>query len=528
MTQRHVLDARSFPLHGSRLIEASAGTGKTWTIAALYVRLVLGHGGEHAFGKPLMPADILVMTFTRAATRELSDRIRARLVQAAAYFRGQVPEQETPDPFLLDLMAAYPEGSQRERAAWQLAMAAESMDDAAIFTIDAWCQRMLREHAFDSGNLFDETLESDESQRLVEAAQDYWRQQCYPLQGQELAMVLQVWKSFADCYEALRSLRPEDMASFVPDGQSLQQLVQQAQAAQQALVQPWKTIFPRFRDWLLQQVEDAPEHWNSRRFSAKQVQDWVQALGAWVEAPEVMDFWRRKEYATARQNLRASEMPACRLKSAPPLEVPPQAHAFEELAEQMAQMPDLRVQMLAHAAAYVHQRMQWLKQQTRTFGFADMLERLDQALSGENGPALRQRILAQYPVALIDEFQDTSPLQYRLFDQIYRTADNDPESALLLIGDPKQSIYGFRGADIYSYLRAREATEGRHYVLDVNYRSTEAVVHAVNRWFAQAEAAWGQGPSCFVKRSATRCRLTLCVPRAVQSGFRWMVSPFQP
>ncbi|MDO4969117.1 MAG: UvrD-helicase domain-containing protein, partial [Comamonadaceae bacterium] len=254
MTQRHVLDARSFPLHGSRLIEASAGTGKTWTIAALYVRLVLGHGGEHAFGKPLMPADILVMTFTRAATRELSDRIRARLVQAAAYFRGQVPEQETPDPFLLDLMAAYPEGPQRERAAWQLAMAAESMDDAAIFTIDAWCQRMLREHAFDSGNLFDETLESDESQRLVEAAQDYWRQQCYPLQGQELAMVLQVWKSFADCYEALRSHRPEDMASFVPDGQSLQQLVQQAQAAQQALVQPWKTIFPRFRDWRLQQV----------------------------------------------------------------------------------------------------------------------------------------------------------------------------------------------------------------------------------------------------------------------------------
>lgn len=512
MTQRHVLDARSFPLHGSRLIEASAGTGKTWTIAALYVRLVLGHGGEHAFGKPLMPADILVMTFTRAATRELSDRIRARLVQAAAYFRGQVPEQETPDPFLLDLMAAYPEGPQRERAAWQLAMAAESMDDAAIFTIDAWCQRMLREHAFDSGNLFDETLESDESQRLVEAAQDYWRQQCYPLQGQELAMVLQVWKSFADCYEALRSLRPEDMASFVPDGQSLQQLVQQAQAAQQALVQPWKTIFPRFRDWLLQQVEDAPEHWNSRRFSAKQVQDWVQALGAWVEAPEVMDFWRSKEYATARQNLRASAMPACRLKNAPPLEVPPQAHAFEELAEQMAQLPDLRVQMLAHAAAYVHQRMQWLKQQTRTFGFADMLERLDQALSGENGPALRQRILAQYPVALIDEFQDTSPLQYRLFDQIYRTADNDPESALLLIGDPKQSIYGFRGADIYSYLRAREATEGRHYVLDVNYRSTEAVVHAVNRWFAQAEARAGAG--AFMFREAQRNPLPFDAVRA--------------
>ena len=499
MTQRHVLDARSFPLHGSRLIEASAGTGKTWTIAALYVRLVLGHGGAHAFGRPLMPADILVMTFTRAATRELSDRIRARLVQAAAYFRGQVPEQEqsSPDPFLLDVMAAYPEGPQRERAAWRLAMAAESMDDAAIFTIDAWCQRMLREHAFDSGNLFDEALESDESQRLLEAAQDYWRQQCYPLQGQELAAVLQVWKNFERCYADLCSLRPEDLASFAPAADSLQALVQQAQAMQQALVQPWKTAFPHFRDWLLQQVQDTPEHWNGNRFSAKQVQAWVQALGAWVEAPETADFWRSSDYATARQNLCASALPSCRKKGAPPLDLPPQAYAFEELAEQMAQQPDLRVQLLAHAAASVHQRMQWLKQQTRTFGFADMLERLDKALSGDNGAALRQRILAQYPVALIDEFQDTSPLQYRLFDQIYRTADNAPESALLLIGDPKQSIYGFRGADIYSYLRARAATEGRHYVLDVNYRSTTGVVQAVNRWFAQAEALHAPGAFMF-------------------------------
>jgi exodeoxyribonuclease V beta subunit len=83
-----LLDAATFPLHGSRLIEASAGTGKTWTIAALYLRLVLGHGGEDGFGRPLLPAEILVMTFTRAATRELSNRVRERLVEAAAWFRG--------------------------------------------------------------------------------------------------------------------------------------------------------------------------------------------------------------------------------------------------------------------------------------------------------------------------------------------------------------------------------------------------------------------------------------------------------
>ena len=132
----HVLNPADFPLHGSRLIEASAGTGKTWTIAALYLRLVLGHGGAQAFGRPLMPPDILVMTFTRAATRELSDRIRARLVEAVACFRGERPVAAH-DSLLQTLLEAHPEGPARQQAAWRLAMAAECMDDAAIHTIDA-------------------------------------------------------------------------------------------------------------------------------------------------------------------------------------------------------------------------------------------------------------------------------------------------------------------------------------------------------------------------------------------------------
>ena len=134
----------AFPLHGSRLIEASAGTGKTWTIAALYVRLVLGHGGDDSrFARPLLPADILVMTFTRAATRELSNRVRERLIEAAAYFRHESGiESGGGDPFLDALLESYPDESERQKAAHRLMLAAETMDEAAIFTIDAWCQRI--------------------------------------------------------------------------------------------------------------------------------------------------------------------------------------------------------------------------------------------------------------------------------------------------------------------------------------------------------------------------------------------------
>ena len=190
-----LLDPLSLPLRGSRLIEASAGTGKTWTIAALYLRLVLGHGdAASAPVRPLNPGDILVMTFTKAATRELSERIRSRLVTAAACFRG---EEALPpgDAFLADLLASFEGHEPRQWAAWRLSTAAQAMDEAAIFTIDAWCQRMLREHAFDSGCLFDEELQADESHLLVQACQDYWRQEIYPLRGDDLAEALAVWPS---------------------------------------------------------------------------------------------------------------------------------------------------------------------------------------------------------------------------------------------------------------------------------------------------------------------------------------------
>lgn len=190
------LDPLQFPLRGRRLIEASAGTGKTWTIAALYLRLVLGHGGDNAFPRPLLPPEILVVTFTNAATRELRDRIRSRLAEAARVFRGQ---QETSDPFLQALLNApeYAPVDARARAAVQLDRAAQWMDEAAIYTIHGWSQRMLNQHAFDSGSLFEQTLDNDEESLRLEVVRDYWRTFCYPLSASALR-ALSPWASTPD------------------------------------------------------------------------------------------------------------------------------------------------------------------------------------------------------------------------------------------------------------------------------------------------------------------------------------------
>lgn len=498
MSTSQTLDALRFPLWGSRLIEASAGTGKTWTIAALYLRLVLGHGGPDAHPHPLRPGEILVMTFTRAATRELSDRIRARLIEAARCFRGEL--QPAPhDVLLRELMATYPEGASRQAAAWRLAMAAEGMDEAAVHTIDAWCQRMLREHAFDSGNLFDETLVADEARLLTEAVQDYWRQQVYPLRGEWLDRVLSIWPGVEELAQDMKALLadPPEVQRAVG---SLQHVIatehQQWADGVNRLRAGWSERVTWLRGWFATQLSDNRKDWNGNKLRADSVDKWMTLLQDWADAPEPVEL-NFKELGTGVRRLSPDGLLDARGGKAGPIELPPVFADAEQMLSELQSLPVPGGAARLHAAATVHVRLKRLKRQTAQFGFADMVERLDLALSGSHGERLRQRILTQYPVALIDEFQDTSPRQFRLFDQLYRTADNDPQTALLLIGDPKQSIYGFRGADIHAYLQARRATEGRHYMLGTNHRSTAELVGAVNHWFARAEDRPGPGAFLF-------------------------------
>jgi exodeoxyribonuclease V beta subunit len=497
MSASQPLQPAQLDLWGSRLIEASAGTGKTWTIAALYLRLVLGHGGAHAFTRALRPSEILVMTFTRASTRELSDRIRARLLQAARCFRGDT--EENYDVFLTTLLADYPPGEARTHAAWLLDIAAQSMDEAAIFTIDAWCQRMLREHAFDSGSLFDETLVADEVALRTEAAHDYWRQSCYPLPEAELTQVLTVWRDVDALVADMRDLLPQ----ATPNADTAQTLAQvlaaavaaRAQALEQ-LRQGWTERAQAMLDWVEGQLDNHAGHWNQQRLNRNRCRGWLATLAAWangtlaVDVPDLKKGWER---------FTLDGLLAARHVAAPPFELPTEFAEFATLRAACDALPKVAVPLRLHATRWVRARVLQGKRASGSFGFADMQERLHDALhsadSAHPGRAqrLRARMLQQYPVALIDEFQDTSPLQYQIFDQLYQVERNDPSSAVLLIGDPKQSIYGFRGADIHSYLQARRATAGRHYALQTNFRSTPALVDAVNRCFSRAESQHAAG-----------------------------------
>lgn len=484
--------ALAFPLRGSQLIEASAGTGKTFTISALYLRLILGHGGAaSSFGRELLPPQILVVTFTDAATKELRERIRTRLAEAARFFRDETP---APDGLIAELRGQF-DPQQWPGCANRLDIAAQWMDEAAVSTIHSWCQRMLREHAFDSGSLFTQSLETDHSDLLGEVLRDYWRLFCYPMQGDALNWVRSNWGGPAALLPRVRGLfaSARDSDEDKTPAELIDACLLERRAALSELKMPWR----QWADELLAICHQGvtSKTVDGRKMQARYFEPWFEKLKAWAEdeALEQLDI------GTGFSRLTPDGMAEAWKGQAPNH---PGLDAMPGLKSSLDALPTPDAAVLQHAAKWVGTRFEEEKRRRAEMGFDDMLLRLDAALQSEGGERLATLIREQFPVALIDEFQDTDPVQYRIFESIYRIEENSPDTGLFLIGDPKQAIYAFRGADIYTYLRARQATAGRLHTLGTNFRSSHGMVKAVNHVFERAESR-EQGRGAFLFRESS-------------------------
>lgn len=467
------LDLMQLPLRGTALIEASAGTGKTYTIAALYLRLVLGHGVP----TPLRPDQILVVTFTEAATSELKSRIQARLIQAAQAFAGA----QSDDPTLTALLNAY-DASQWQALAERLSLAAQWMDEAAISTIHGFCQRMLTEHAFASGSQFECELSADQSTLLLQVAMDYWRSQIYPLALPEFVSYQARFTEPGQLISALKPLWRRDVSLPAAPTQTIASLLQterlQRQQALAALKQPWQQWLGELAA-LIEQGR-ANGQTNNTKLRADYVAGWLDSLAQWRDNPQAI-----APKAGKWQERLTPEGLADAWKGPAPQH--PALAAIAALPQALAALPDCSFALRLHALDWVQRQFKQRQQQLSVQGFDDLLANLADALSGPQGGELANLIRNQYPQALIDEFQDTDQAQWQIFDAIYQPQQQRPDCGLLLIGDPKQAIYSFRGADIYTYLQAKQQTAGRHYSLAVNYRSSGAMVSAVNQLFHHAE-----------------------------------------
>ena len=417
-----------------------------------------------------------MVTFTNAATQELRERIRARLTEACAFFRGRGGG----DPFLQGLKDDYPPGDLPAMANL-LERAALWMDESAIHTIHAWCQRMLFQHAFDSLSLFDLTLEPGDDDLLEEAAWDFWRTSFYPRDVETLQALRQATglTTPADLLKKVRPLMagnkgaPPDAGDPEPVPLDPFQMLEQRRSAIETARKVWQAGFKEAVD--LVQKARADKTLNNNRYRQASLDTWIADMDCWVNGQGDLPI------DTVLEKFSAAGLAQGTSKNGTP-PAHPAFDALDRLNDSLGSL-DIRQALFAHGAREINCRVMAAKARLSRMGFNDLITRLGQALARPD-TCLAQLIRAQFPVAMIDEFQDTDPVQYTLFNTIYLDQE---QSGLFMIGDPKQAIYAFRGADIHTYLRARQDAGDRLYTLEKNYRSSSGMVAAVNQIFSHGE-----------------------------------------
>ncbi|WP_125778986.1 exodeoxyribonuclease V subunit beta [Pseudoalteromonas rubra] len=466
------LDPQTMPLLGHNLIEASAGTGKTYTITGLYLRYLLGLVDAQSQTTPLSVEQILVVTFTDAATQEIKDRVRKRIVQARDALLGGGCD----DALISALLAQV---ADQEAAYHLLDAAAKSMDEAAIFTIHGFCQRMLKQHAFESNLSFNLEFILDDSELFNAAVEDHWRRFVYPLDADKTELVLSHFSHPQALAKRLYPLLKRGDARLAPELDLAVVLEQRAEYQRRAAGFKQQLLNSDF----FQVLRDS----GISKSKAPGRPANIQALIDYCMGDDWYFEFGSSKHSFALWGEAQLSDPKNYTKTGKPI-VHPALGWFDEMALLHQNVSKgLPIALLQHALKEVRALMSQAKLEHSLISPDDLLQNLHQALHGAQGETLAKKIAQLYPVAMIDEFQDTDPIQFGIFSRIYGT---EGAQGLTMIGDPKQAIYGFRGADIFTYIGAKhQVDETRQFTLDKNYRSARRVVSAVNAIFtAQADS----------------------------------------
>ena len=502
------LDVFACPLDGTQLIEASAGTGKTWAICGLYLRLLLE--------RRLTVQQLLVVTFTKAATAELRARVRARLAETLAALRADPGSAGGGDPFVPQLLAALrARGLDDAELAGRLDEALSAFDEAAIFTIHGFCQRALADTPFTAGLPLQLELLTDDRALLAEAVHDFWRQRVSAGSDPALAAGLltpadtpERWQRLLARQRArpLSRLRwPAALDSAPGPAEDPAHLAAALQAAWAGARAAWAGDGAASARALL----DAGGGAGAGALNANTYKPDAVALAfdGWAALLARAAPPATEAELPAKAELLGSAVLAARTRKGQTTPTHPLFDALQALLDALAghgrALRLARLRLLRDLLDQGLARLRAAKRARRVVAFDDLLYQLHERLqAADGGDALARALRARFPAALIDEFQDTDPLQFAVFDRLYGrgrpgaegAADGDDEATappMFLVGDPKQAIYSFRHADLHTYLRARDQAAARH-TLGANQRAVAGLIAALNRLFGHNPAAFVQ------------------------------------
>jgi len=458
MSSEQDFDPIKTPLdQGINLLEASAGTGKTYAIAMLALRFVVE--------KDLAIEQILIVTFTRAATKELKERVRARLVEAKQYFSGQATDIENNIEQWAEQLIAGNE-IDIETAVQRLNKALLSIDQAGIFTIHGFCQRLLKEYALESGQMFDVELSDEVAMVRQQMADDFWRTQIYPRQAWEVSLLCHEYQTPDALLASLANV--SNSLKILPAPSNIDTLLS---LIQKLSVEAYSSL--ELQGKLL--AEQVTAGFFKKAYSTRFAEHFTQ-VSSWLSAMSLTDekfkctlpsgaCFNDFTDAVLHKEIRVAHKDKLTFNSG----------CFDTLAECIAQVSLLLRRNLAQT---LQDNLDNRLQQLNVMSHDSLISRTAEALSSEAGDLLINAMSKQYQVALIDEFQDTDETQWHIFSHLFAAE----QQSLYLIGDPKQAIYKFRGADIHSYLSAKQKAK-QHYTLGKNWRSHPQLVAAINQLF---------------------------------------------
>ncbi|MFY8060147.1 MAG: UvrD-helicase domain-containing protein, partial [Arenimonas sp.] len=448
-------DWRTLDLSPGRrsLLEASAGTGKTWTISVLYLRLLLEHG--------MTPRQIVVTTFTNPAAEELRERLRARLLWALAFAAGRrtfPADSEALDELWLQARwRQHPEKQKSDFGTLQAALA--ELDMAPITTLHGLCQRILSDHPFASGSLFNGGELISGAALHAELAKDLQRRL---LQGD------------ADQDELIRL---QGSAGLQPSAKTLKRILGQ-------LLMPGSAIrgfddaeldclLPKAR---AQELRELTPLFKSNAATITRLQPLISLL-------EDREAWHMPDKFESKLQEAVSEGKGILKKHEADTRIP-LAMAYVQTVIDSGVLHFKALRFWAAVADWAKAQAKARLAARSQRSFDALLTDVHAALHGDAGRALADTLHAAWPVALVDEFQDTDGIQYGILDAIYRESDTAVRGHLVMIGDPKQAIYRFRGGDIRAYQRAASnVPDDGKMRLDTNRRSSRNYVAAVNAWY---------------------------------------------
>jgi exodeoxyribonuclease V beta subunit len=421
------------PLFGPHLLEASAGTGKTFSIEHIYVRLVM---------EGIVVEEILAVTFTRAATRELKGRIRANLERALRH----IEEREAPWEYLTPHL-----GSEKTRRLLSDAIA--SFDRCQIFTIHGFCYRMLKEFAFEAkvGALVDPDKLPQIPEKLKKAAIDFLENGIDEelLCLEQLYLLTKEFESFDAIVERLVKMEESEPAD------SFSTIYTKCKAALQR--------------WNLEEALLFEDFFSlSKGALAKVKGDFEGQLKGLIDPAFFPLLLKEKgslfDYLSSENRKVKATLPER-------LNYP---GFFEWARGEIAPLFKQKVFPILQGAW--QKIAQKILEEEEYLGPDKILIEMKEAIENE---AFRTLVQKKYNAAIIDEFQDTDPMQWDIFQRLFLST-----KAVYLVGDPKQSIYRFRKADVYTYLKARDLLGEEHlYHLDTNFRSSKKLIDAINALF---------------------------------------------